>query len=75
MTTTTADTVTYITPDCPFCHLNEHFQLTAEQALDLTSGTPVQDVLPDWSAPRREQIRSGIHPSCWEEEFGSEPLS
>ena len=65
------DLVTYITPDCPFCHLNEHFKLPAADVAKLQAGEPVQDVFPDRPRSEREQIRTGIHPSCWEEEFGT----
>lgn len=64
---------TYITPDCQFCSLNKHFTLPQEQIDQLTAGVPVQDIFPAWPAPDRKQIRTGIHPSCWEEEFGIAP--
>lgn len=67
MSTTTA---THVTPACMFCHEVSTVELTrAEQDL-LEQGVPIQDAMPDRSAPGRELIRSGIHPTCWADAFG-----
>ena len=64
-------TTTHVTDACLFCHQTSTVTLTAQEARDWQTGTPIQDAMPDRTTGERELIRSGIHPECWTGMFGS----
>jgi len=62
MSTTTEH---HVTPACMFCGR------TSDEAAALRAGAPIQDAAPNRPAPESELIRSGIHPACWADAFGT----
>lgn len=61
---------TVTTRACMFCGEASRVELTEAQAAALAARRPVQEVLPDLAAARRELLISGTHPECWERAFG-----
>lgn len=68
MSTITMSSIT--TRPCPFCQQSSTLDVTAAQAEAYLSGSLVQDVFPDLDLAQRELLVSGIHPDCWEQNFG-----
>ncbi|WP_288785949.1 hypothetical protein [uncultured Microbacterium sp.] len=68
MSTTTEH---HVTPACMFCGRTSVVELTSDEAAALRAGAPIQDAAPNRPAPERELIRSGIHPACWADAFGT----
>jgi len=61
------------TPTCMQCGQFETFMVLEEQYTALMNNDlPIQDIFPDWSADRREQLITGTHPECWKKIFGEE---
>lgn len=68
MSTTTEH---HVTPACMFCGRTSVVELASHEAAALRAGAPIQDAAPNRPAPERELIRSGIHPACWVDAFGT----
>ena len=64
-------TVPHVTARCMFCQQTSTVELSRLEAELWKQGTPIQDAMPDRPADERELIRSGIHPQCWTEAFGT----
>lgn len=66
---------TIFTPRCPFCGHLERFLVNEELFVKITKflqgeiNCNIQDYLPEFSAEQREQLISGICPTCWETQF------
>lgn len=54
---------------CPICGEEKKIYVNFEDWIDWTSGTSVQVAFPYLSADEREQIISGICPTCWARMF------
>lgn len=64
----------FVTPTCPFCGKKGNVVLNEEQIQKHVAYSRgeirfIQDAFPELSAPVREQIKTGIHPQCWDEAF------
>ena len=66
------DTYSFTTPACIHCGKNSVLELTPQECLDLDRDINIQDALPNRDADFREQIKSGIHPACWDAIFADE---
>lgn len=60
-----------INKTCPFClpsapEREYAIEVDAEGYGKWISGMFIQDAFPDLSADEREQIKTGIHPACWD---------
>lgn len=64
------DRVLYETAPCIHCGNKGVIKLSREQLDAWKHGTHIQDAFPDESEDVREQIKTGIHPECWEAMFG-----
>lgn len=67
----------FITPTCPFCGKKGNVVLNEEQISKHVAYTKgeirfIQDAFPELSAPVREQLKTGIHPECWDNAFGDD---
>jgi len=40
--------------------------MTRAEFLDLSTGMPLDQALPDWSLDKREMLITGTHPICWD---------
>ena len=61
-------TINLRTPTCTFCGKQGFVTLTREEFRALNDKTLlIQDALPNRDADFREQVISGTHPRCWEE--------
>lgn len=61
-------------PKCPFCGKQGTIELsgvTLDRYLDWKADRIrfIQDALPNVSAAEREQLKTGIHPKCWDDAF------
>lgn len=60
---------------CPVCHKTSRIEVD-EDAYDAYTtprewgGKLIQDAFPNLSPGEREQIKTGIHPECWDKLFG-----
>lgn len=64
--------VGYMPPPCIVCGKTGQVLLRWDQYQAWQNGALIQDAFPDLSADEREQIKSGIHPACWDSMFGDE---
>ena len=60
------------TKPCIHCGMTGMLVVPGEQALAWANGAHVQTAFPNLDIALREQIISGIHPSCWTEMFPTE---
>ena len=58
--------VTVETPDCLYCKKSSFIEMTRAEFLDLSTGMPLNQALPDWSLDKREMLITGTHPICWD---------
>ena len=65
------DTKTNVTPACMFCQETRAVELTRAEHRLFTEGMLIQGAMPSRPAPERELIRTGIHPACRVEAFGT----
>lgn len=54
---------------CPICGEEKEIYVNFEDWIDWTNGASVQVAFPYLSADEREQIISGICPTCWARMF------
>lgn len=57
--------ITIPTPECWYCQKSGSLTVSAKSYSKFQNGTLVQEVFPDLSAPLREQLKTGVHPECW----------
>jgi hypothetical protein len=66
-------TINLRTPTCTFCGKHDVLVLTREEFRAVNNGIlSIQDALPNRSPEFREQIISGTHPKCWEDNMRPE---
>lgn len=64
--------VTVTTPPCFDCGEPSKIEVDSNAYRYWKNGELlIQDAFPGMSAPQRELLKSGTHPSCWERMFGS----
>ena len=54
---------------CPICQSNEDIPVDMNEWSKWQGGALIQNAMPDMPAHIREQLISGICPSCWRERF------
>jgi hypothetical protein len=55
------------TMPCPSCHQPGSVDVDSREYYKLiTSHLHIQDAMPTTPAPVREQLMTGMHPSCWD---------
>ena len=59
-----------VSTTCPICGEHEHVIVPLDGYLAWNKGALIQDALPTLSADEREQLMTGICPSCWDTSFG-----
>lgn len=59
-----------MTADCSVCKTRGTIEVDEERYNAWRAGTFIQDAFPDMDKALREQLISGIHPSCWERLWG-----
>jgi hypothetical protein len=66
------ETETYIveTPVCGMCGTSGTVEVPAVGFLQWNFGMLVQEAFPDVDVAIREQLKSGLHPACWDEMVG-----
>ena len=57
------------TRPCFYCLESSVMHLSGQEVRNLNKGMFIQDALPDRSASFREQVKTGIHPDCWDAIF------
>ena len=60
------------TIQCPLCKKFTTLELPFEGFLEWKAGTNIQEAMPEVPAEVREQLISGICPSCWDIMFPEE---
>jgi len=63
--------VTVACPVCMMCGQGSMVEMPMEAYLRWASGEHIQNVLPEMSAARREQLLTGTHDECWDAMFCS----
>jgi hypothetical protein len=68
--------MTTVSIRCPFCGQTQELHMTADQYARyckwvVTRGA-IQNVFPDLTADQREQLMTGICPTCWDSLFCEE---
>lgn len=58
------------TPVCWHCNKSGTVEMTLTELMTYELGGLLQEAFPNHPAPVREQIKTGVHPKCWEEMFG-----
>lgn len=62
------------TPDCFHCGESSIVVIPEELQENYDRWTKgelfLQDAFPSWPPDQREQLKTGIHPKCWDEMFG-----
>jgi len=69
---TLAGSVLLTTDACMVCGVRSRFELTSAEYHEWRNGAPIQDAMPERPRSERETIRSGIHPECWTNAFGTD---
>lgn len=62
-------------PECMVCHQSAIIGITDEEAKGIQAwyaGELIQVALPNTSPEKRELIKTGFHPECWDKMFGGE---
>lgn len=59
--------VTLLTPKCWVCEESGRIMVPLDGVMAYYRGVLVQDAFPHLAASEREQVVTGIHPSCWDE--------
>ena len=57
--------ITVSTPECWYCKKSGSLTVRAKAYSEFQNGTLVQEAFPDLEAPLREQLKTGVHPECW----------
>lgn len=65
-----APTVAVTTPACMLCGKESDLRVDATRYTAWVNGELIQLAFPDMTDSEREQLKSGIHPECWEQMFG-----
>lgn len=60
------------TAPCFGCGKRSQIVVNAEKLHRWLDGEFIQVVWPDWSPARREHLKTGTHPKCWDLMFGTE---
>ena len=68
-------TITYTTPTCLYCGRHGQVQLTETEHYALHTEPYIQKALPNRTPGEREQIKTGIHPECFDALFGPNPFA
>lgn len=63
----TLELATLLTPTCMVCGDAGRIMVPLDGVLAWYRGALVQDAFPNLIPSEREQVQSGIHPSCWDE--------
>lgn len=68
--------MTTVSIRCPFCGQTQELRMTADQYERYCKWKRgkgcIQNMLPDISASKREQLMTGICPTCWDSLFCEE---
>ncbi|MFA7264873.1 MAG: hypothetical protein WC054_00935 [Candidatus Nanopelagicales bacterium] len=64
--------VLLVSSECPTCHKVDEFEVDQIGYNRWKHGAHIQEALSDLSVDRREQLMSGICPSCWDVAFPPE---
>jgi hypothetical protein len=65
-------TIKYETKKCMFCSRSSVLKLDKDAYLRWQAGAFVQVAFPKMGAGEREQLITGTHPKCWDENMGDE---
>lgn len=57
--------ITVVTPNCWQCGSAGTLTVNARAYEAFQNGALVQDAFPDLAPPIREQLKTGVHPACW----------
>ena len=63
--------ITVVATCCPFCGKIDFIEVDTEGYLAWQEGELIQNALPTLSADKREMLKTGICPACWDNMFGS----
>ena len=66
-----SDTVLVTTAPCMLCGKESTRHVDAAAFRAWRGGMLIQQAFPDMSDPERELLKSGTHPKCWDQMFGS----
>lgn len=58
------------TPTCTICDKGGFVEAPLENYLQWNFGMLIQDAFPNMPAPLREQLKTGIHPECYQKMLG-----
>lgn len=72
MTEYADETVTVRCQPCPVCQEAAELIVLKRDLERYRAGAKVQHAFPEMTAPMRELLISGTHPSCWEVLWGPE---
>jgi hypothetical protein len=61
-----------VSTTCPICNEYDEVVVPLDGYLAWNKGALIQDAMPTVSVDVREQLMTGICPSCWEINFGEE---
>jgi hypothetical protein len=62
----------FATPKCMHCGLSDTMSLPVAAVDSYKAGALIQEAFPFFSAEKREQVKTGIHPECWIDIFGDD---
>lgn len=65
----TPSRVNLITKTCPRCGRSGSVVVSLSDYNKYKNGARIQDAFPNTSPELREQILTGYHPNCWDDEF------
>jgi len=65
------NTYLYGTGRCDLCGDIGEVEIPLDGFYALMNNVVIQEALPTVKKELREQIRSGIHPECWQETYGT----
>jgi len=63
----------FIYTTCWHCGRTSPLAVTGEEAARLANGELIQNALAHWTPAQREQMKTGLHPECWDEMFKDLP--
>ena len=62
----------FVVTTCPFCGGKNKVKVNQKDYLNWQNGTMIQNAFPYLSVDEREELLSGICPTCWDKYFGSD---
>lgn len=65
----------YETPNCTVCNERSLVEIDYDGWYAWQKGALIQNAFPGMSADKRELLKTGIHPDCWNKIFGIGPSS